>query len=172
MVVALGKVVGAHGVRGELRVVAYSGSLEALEGKDRVFLRLPGGALRPHGLRGVKPHKGGFLVRLAGINDRDTARALAGSELALPEAELPPLADDEFYWFQLVGLEVETTSGARLGRVGEIMATGAADVLVVQREGSGELLIPATPEVVKRVSLAEGRMVIEPPEGLIEGPGE
>lgn len=166
--VALGKVVGAHGVRGELRVVAYSGSLEALEGQDRVLLRFPGGALQPHELLGIKPHKSGFLVTLEGITGRDEARALAGSELAVPEAELPPLEEDEFYWYQLVGLEVETTEGRRLGRVEEIMATGAADVLVVRPDGRGELLIPATPEIVKRVSLAEGRMVIEPPEGLLE----
>jgi 16S rRNA processing protein RimM len=166
--VALGKVVGAHGVRGDLLVVAYSGSLEALEGKEEVFLRGARGALSRYRLRWIRPHKAAFIVGLEGVAGRQEALGLAGEELALPEAELPPLEDDEYYWFQLVGLEVVTTSGQRLGRVAQIMATGAADVLVVRRGRGGELLLPAIPEVVKRVALAEGRMVIEPPEGLIE----
>ncbi len=185
--IALGKVVGAHGVRGELKVVAYSGSLEALENKRRVFLRQAGtfgqGVLRQYGLRSVKPHQAAYLVALEGIEDRGAARALAGAELALPEAELPPLAEDEYYWYQLVGLEVVTAGGQRLGRVEEILGAGAADVLVVRRgegeEGQvSELLLPATPEVVKQINLAEGRMVVEPPEGLVpeglieEGPSE
>lgn len=170
MSVALGKIVSPHGVRGELNVVAYSGSLEALEGRERVFLRRDG-AEKPYRLRDVRRHRGAFIVTLAGVEGRDEARALVGAELALPEAELPPLEDDEYYWYQLIGLEVVTTSGQGLGRVADLISTGAgADVLVV-REGGRELLLPATPEVVKRVSLAEGRMVIEPPEGITEPEG-
>jgi 16S rRNA processing protein RimM len=174
MSVALGKIVSPHGVRGELNVVAYSGSLEALEGRERVFLRLDG-AEKPYRLRDVRRHRGAFLVTLAGVEGRNEARALVGAELALPEAELPLLEDDEYYWYQLIGLEVVTTSGQGLGRVADLISTGAgADVLVVReggREGGRELLLPATPEVVKRVSLAEGRMVIEPPEGITEPEG-
>ncbi|MFH0810391.1 MAG: ribosome maturation factor RimM [Pseudomonadota bacterium] len=177
-IIAVGRVVGAHGVRGELRVVAYSGSLSALEGKERVFLvRLGGGQSRGYGLVKLRPHKSGYLMSLEGITDRDAARSLAGAELVLPEAELPALEEDEYYWYQLVGLEVVTVSGERLGRVAEIFNTGAADVLVVRRPegetpegetgGAGrELLLPVTAEVVRSIALAEGIIVVEPPEGL------
>jgi 16S rRNA processing protein RimM len=170
--VALGKIVGAHGIRGEIKVISYSGSLGALEGKGRVFVRQTGGVfkqrdvLKEWRLLSVQPYKAGFLLVLKGIDDRDGARGLAGAELMLPREELPALDEDEYYWYELVGLEVVTPQGERLGQVGEIMATGAADVLVIRGEG-GEFLVPATPEVVKSVALSEGRMVIEPPEGLM-----
>jgi len=168
MTIALGKVVGAHGVRGQLKVVAYSGSLDALAGKEQVLL-IERGRERVCRLEGVQPHRGGFLVWLGGVEGRDQAQALAGAELGIPESELPELEADEYYWHQLIGLEVVTTGGLRLGRVAEILAIGAeTDVLVVRRDGKGpEVLVPATPEIVKEVALAEGRMVIEPPEGLL-----
>lgn len=166
--IALGKIVAPHGVRGELKAVAYSGSLEALAGKESVLLRLAGGEQKSFRLLEARPHKGAFIMTLAGVADRDEAQALVGAELVLAPSELPALEEDEYYWFQLIGLRVLTAGGEELGRVAQLMSTGAgADVLVVRR-GQRELLIPATPEVVKAVRLAEGTMIIEPPEGLLE----
>lgn len=95
-----------------------------------------------------------------------TAAALRGKLLAIPQAEAMPLGEGEYFHHQILGLEVYTTTGERLGPIVEIMVTGSNDVYVVDRQGQ-EVLIPAIADVVQEVDLEGGRLVIEVVEGLL-----
>lgn len=110
----------------------------------------------------VVPHTRGaqVVLSLEGIEDRDAADALRGWLIQVPENEAWKLPKGQYYWHQIVGLDVVTTDGRRLGPVAEILETGANDVYVVKRE-AGELLLPAIKDVVKKISPERGEMVVE-----------
>jgi 16S rRNA processing protein RimM len=101
-----------------------------------------------------------LIAKLAGIDDRDAAAELAGAAISVRRSELPELAADEFYWADLVGLEVQNTAGDRLGTVTGLIETGANDVLVL--DGSDQHLIPfARGETVLRVDLENGEIIVD-----------
>jgi 16S rRNA processing protein RimM len=114
------------------------------------------------------PHgRGLLLVTLAGCDDRNAAEALTGFRVLVDAEALPPPAEDEFYWHEVIGLRVETTAGAPVGTIAECFATGANDVWVV-RDGAREHLIPVIADVVRTIDRAGGRVVIEPLPGLLD----
>jgi 16S rRNA processing protein RimM len=88
-------------------------------------------------------------------------------EICLYRSQLPKLEEDEYYWYDLIGLEVVTVDGERLGSIAEIFETGSNDIYVV-RGGKREYLIPAVSAVIDSVDLEGGRMLITPPEGLLD----
>ena len=112
-------------------------------------------------------HKGQVILKLATIDSVEAAQALSGRFLEVPLSKLHPLPADEYYRFQLIGLDVLTTGGELLGQIAKILPTGSNDVYVVPTEG-GELLIPAIDDVVKSVDLGKACMVIEVIEGLLD----
>lgn len=101
------------------------------------------------------------------IGDLDHAAALVGLELAVPESELPEPAADEYYTYQLEGLEVVTVAGAALGTVASVMPTGSNDVLTVRGTGR-EYLIPVIKDVIRSIDIDAGTITIEPIEGLLD----
>lgn len=107
-----------------------------------------------------RPHRGGFVVRFEGSEDRDRAQDLVGYDVALPPALLPDPDEDEYYWFALIGCAVQNTDGVDFGRVTSLMETGANDVLVVT--GDRERLIPfVLREIVTAVELDNKRIVVD-----------
>ena len=108
-----------------------------------------------------------LYLKLSGIDDRERAADERGRYLQVPEAALDPPGDDTYYWFQLIGMSVVSTTGEELGLISEIIITGSNDVFVVSGS-QGELLIPAIDDVVREVDIADGRMLIEPIPGLLE----
>ena len=110
----------------------------------------------------VVPHTRGaqVVLTLEGIEDRDAAEALRGWLVQVPENEAWKLPKGQYYWHQIIGLEVITKDGRRLGSVADILETGANDVYVVKRE-DGELLLPAIKDVVKKISPERGEMIVE-----------
>lgn len=154
----------ARGVEGELKVAPLS------DFPDRF---LAGAALWAGGERrtiaGVRPFRDTLLVTLEGIDTRSAAEALAGTLLEVPERELAPLGEGEYYRFQILGLGVFDRAGQALGRVVEVLETGANDVYVIH-DDEGELLVPAIDSVVVEIDLAGRRMVIEPLEGMERRP--
>jgi 16S rRNA processing protein RimM len=110
---------------------------------------------------------GNHRVMLEGIGDADAAEALRGGAVMVAAADLPPLGEGEFYYFQLAGAEVMLTDGRRLGTIEDIMSTGAHDVWVV-REGEREVLVPVISDVVKAMDLAARRVTIEAVPGLLD----
>jgi 16S rRNA processing protein RimM len=164
--IELGKVVKAHGTKGEVKVLPFSGVVEDLLAMTEVELR-HNGKTDVFKLERIRPQGRLAIIQLAGIADRNMAEELVGSEVWGDEELLPELDADEFYWHEMEGLEVETAAGRRLGRVQSLLATGAHDVLVIT-DGSNEYLVPAIKEVMLSLDKEAGVLVIDPPPGLLE----
>lgn len=160
----VGAIAGAFGVHGEVRLKSFCAEPAAVA--DYAPLVTEDG--RSFGVRIVRPIQGAFAVRLTGVATREEAEALKGTRLYAPRDRLPPLADDEFYHADLIGLAVVDTGGARLGTVRAILDHGAGDILEIARPGGHELLLPFTHAVVPTVDVAGGRIVADPPEGLLD----
>ena len=164
--VVVAAVAGAFGVRGEVRLKSFTAEPEAVAG----YGPLTDEAGRSYELSGLRPVKGGFSVRLSGVATREQADALRGTRLSAPRDALPSLPDDEFYHADLLGLTVADTGGAVIGRVKAVLDHGAGDLLEVARAdgGKGTVLVPFTAAVVPTVDLTAGRIVIDPPDGLLD----
>ncbi len=160
---AVGRVLRPHGVRGEVRVQLLTDHPERLSRYRILYL---GRTPRPYTLEGVRLHKGAALIKLANCDDRNAAEELRGQLVQIPIAEAVPLGEGEYYHFQVVGVEVLTDQGESLGRVAEVLDTGANDVFVV-RGPRGEVLIPAIEDVVLELDLEARRMVVTILPGLL-----
>ncbi len=157
--VVLGKVGGLYGVRGWVRLWSFTDPIDnLLDYRDLELGR--GGCWETVRLAEGRVQGESLVVRFEGCADRDQAALLVGAELAVARERLPPAAEGEYYWADLVGLEVVTTGGVALGRVDHMMATGANDVMVVV--GERERLLPFVPgQYVSEVDLAGGRIVVD-----------
>ncbi len=158
--VTLGRVSGVFGVKGWLKVQSYTEPHDNIATFDAWTLRR-NGADRVFEVEDGRSHTGGSVVaKLRGLDDRDLAREWVGAEVVVEHERLPAVRADEFYWTDLEGLEVRTTTGVVLGKVDHLLATGANDVLVLG--GSPEVLIPfVVGPVVKQVDLATGLIVVD-----------
>ncbi|MEK4032950.1 ribosome maturation factor RimM [Methylocystis sp. IM3] len=164
--VLLGRFGAPHGVRGEIRLQSFTGDPLAIA--DYGPMRDKSGA-RTFTLLSVRPQGKDMLVaRVEGVADRTAAERLTGVELYIARDRLPaPEDDDEFYLADLIGLRAETRAGEEIGVVVALRNFGAGDIIEVAPKGGGEtLLFPFTRAVVPVVSVAEGRVVIEPPEEI------
>lgn len=169
MDLVVGRVVKAHGITGELVVDVRTDDPDArftpgarLRGSKR------GGAQREFVVESVREHGARLLVRLAGVNDRNAADEVRGTVFLVDAAELPPIDDpDEFYDHQLEGLAVRTVDGTAVGTVAEVLHTAAGELLAVKTPEGAEVLVPFVGAIVTSVSLADGTVLIDPPDGLL-----
>jgi 16S rRNA processing protein RimM len=157
--VVVGKVGGLYGIRGWVKLWSFTDPVENLLAyRDLEVSR--GDRWEPARLVEGRRQGEALVGRFDGCSDRDAAASLVGAELAVSRDRLPDPAEGEYYWADLVGLEVVTTEGVILGRVESMMATGANDVMVVQ--GDRERLLPFLPgRFVHTVDLAGGRIVVD-----------
>ena len=163
----IGKITGAHGIKGTSKAFFYSESLSALESDDHILLKNPEGLEKTYEIKWLKPHGRGFLLSLKGISCREEAKDLIGAELFIKKEKLPELEDGTYYWFDIIGLEVYTIEDKYLGCVELIIPTGSNDVYVVKdKTGNGEILIPALESVVKKIDFNLKIMKVDLPEGL------
>ncbi len=172
MDLVVGRVIKAHGISGEVVVDVRTddpdlrfarGSTLRARARDKTERRLVVESMREHGAR--------LLVRFDGVASRDAADALRGSLFIVDTTELPPIADpDEFYDHQLEGLRVRTVGGREVGSVAEVLHTGAGELLAVRpAEGDGpDVLVPFVSAMVTSVSLDDGLIEIDPPDGLLD----
>jgi len=167
--VCVGILTGAQGVRGAVRVksftadpqdVARYGPLEDESGERRFRLRLAGSA------------KGVVIAHLTGIDDRDQAEALRGLRLYLPRAALPPPGEEEYYHTDLIGLAAALADGTPVGQVRAVHDFGAGDTLEIERALGPPVMVPFTRAIVPVVDLDAGRLVLDPPPGLIDEPAQ
>lgn len=157
--IVLGRVGAPHGVRGWLRIQSYARPPKSILDYTRWFLR-QGESWQPWRVSDSRVGEKTLTVRLEGCDDRDSALALRHCEIAVPREELPLPETGEWYWADLVGLQVETTEGVALGQVDHLLETGANDVLVVQ--GDRERLIPwVQDQVIRSVDPEQGRLVVD-----------
>jgi 16S rRNA processing protein RimM len=168
----VGHVSKPHGIRGELAVWVLTDQPEdVFVPGQRVLLGTESGEVdegaRELQVEAARPYKKGVLIRLEGVADRTAAEALVGRYLLVPAEERGEPEAGEVYYHQLLGLAVETVEGEVVGRVREVFETAPAHLLEVK--GAGKVhLIPFTREIVRSVDVDGGRMVIEPPEGLLD----
>jgi len=149
----VGRVAGAWGIKGWVRVESFTE--EPADILDyRPWLVEADGHWRAMRVAEYRAGRIPLVVRLEDVNDRDAARALTGTRIAVDPGTLPRLPEGTYYWKDLRGLRVVTVDGAELGRVRTLMETGANDVLIV--DGERERLIPWIPDVIREVDLDGG----------------
>jgi len=158
--VPVGKIVGVHGIRGEVKISPYGDPDDFIFGE--ISITGESGARK---ILAMRPHKGTFLVALEGVKTRNDAEALKGAEVSVPEEELPETSEDEFYYYRLMGCSVVTEAGEDLGTVTNIIETGANDVIEVAGPG-GEVLIPVVEQNIIDIDTAEGRVTVRLMEGM------
>jgi len=162
----IGRVVGTHGVRGEIKVLTFNPDSEAIV--PGILLFLSGDAEpRTAVVRSVRPHQRFLLVTLDKCQSMNEAEAVVGRDIAVESSALPPLDPDEIYHFELVGMNVVTVDGSALGRIVEVLTTGANDVCSVRGSGR-EYLIPMIADVIRSIDRDSRTMVIEPLPGLLD----
>ncbi|SEQ13493.1 ribosome maturation factor RimM [Thalassovita taeanensis] len=163
--ICVGAIAGAFGVQGELRLKSFTADPEAIA--DYAPLLTEDGS-RSFDVTVSRPISNGLAVRLTGVSTKEQADALKGVKLYVPRDRLPSLPDDEFYHADLIGLEVLDTGGTLLGRVKSVLNHGAGDLLELHGPGlKSSVLLPFTRDVVPTVDLDAGRIIVDPPEGLI-----
>jgi len=163
-------VTGAHGVRGAVRLKSFTAEPEAVAGYRPLTDR---SGARTFALTLTGRAKDALVARIDGVEDRDAAQALKGTELFIERAQLSaPEEEDEFYQADLIGLSVETADGAAYGTVRAVQNYGAGDLLEVERADGGSELLPFNREVVPEVDLEAGRVVVVPMAEAVAGDEE
>jgi 16S rRNA processing protein RimM len=173
----VGHVVKAHGISGELVVEIRTDDPTARFSPGNTLRAKPsrGGAERRCVIESAREHGGRLLVRLAGVDDRDAADALRGTLFVVDSEDLPDIDEaDTYYDHQLEGLRVRTAAGEQIGVVTEVLHTAAGELLAVRCEPDEagdeerEVLVPFVTAIVTSVSLDDGTVEIDPPEGLLD----
>jgi 16S rRNA processing protein RimM len=168
--IRIGKIVGAHGIRGVVKVYSFVESLECYTQPDGLIAIGTAGRETRYHVLWARPQKNCICLALKDVTTRNQAEALAGCELLITRKSLPPLEEGAHYWIDLIGLSVYGADQEYLGQITDVIATGANDVYVVATpEGYPvkEILLPAIASVVLEVDLQKRRMRVELPEGLI-----
>ncbi len=165
--IVIGKIAGAHGVNGTLKVVSYAESADFFQPGASLFVSIDTDVLQEFTVIDADPpdRRGRLRLRFRGVEDRTTANSLRGADLLANRADFPGPEEDTYYWADLIGLDVFTETGECLGQVVRILETGANDVFVVS-SAVEEILIPAIAPVVLSVDVLQGRMTVRLPEGL------
>jgi 16S rRNA processing protein RimM len=165
----VGRVAKAHGIAGELAVDIHTDSPDERFAPGAVLAaRLRDRTVRNVTVSGVRAHSGRLLVRFDEVGDRTAAEAMRGAQLLVDAAELPPSDDpDEFYDHELEGLAAVLADGTEVGRVREIARSPGGELLVVVLPDGTEALVPFVREIVPEVDVTGGRVVLDPPEGLL-----
>lgn len=162
----IGQVGKAHGVRGEVRVIPQTDVPERFTWIDTIYIG--DDEPQPVAVEGARLHKNFVLLKLAGYDSREAVEQLRGQWLQLPEEEAIPLAEGEYFLYQLIGLEVFQDSGEQLGELVDVVETPANNVFVVQMP-TQQLLLPDTEEVVLEIDFDNGRMIVHLLPGLLPG---
>jgi 16S rRNA processing protein RimM len=163
--VLVARVGAAQGIRGEVRLWSYTADPMAL--KDYAPLETVDG--RRIAIEALRAGKGFLVARVADVNDRTAAEALTNLELYVSRDRLPPPDEDEFYHADLIGLEAVTADGARLGIVIGLHDFGAGELIELRPQAGQSILVPFTRENVPVIDIVGGRLVINPPAGLLDG---
>ena len=159
-------IVGAHGIKGAVRVKFFTETPEYYLSVKKFFLENLGELLSLKVLR-ILPSKKGWIMLFEGIDSRNAAENIRGCRLLLPDEQLKPLESNEFFVHQIIGCRVEDQNGLFLGEVTDFLETGANNVYEVHN-GESEFLIPDVPHIVLELDIEKHCMIIDPLPGLIE----
>lgn len=154
----MGRIVGPYGVQGWIKIQPQTEAVDGLLSYRSWWLARDQDWQKHKVVEG-RAHGTTLVARLEGCGDRDQAMTLRGLQVAVPRSELPPPKSGEYYWCDLIGLQVENIQGEKLGQVEEVLATGANDVLVVR--GDRERLIPLIASVLVGVEFENSRILVD-----------
>ncbi|MBW2093695.1 MAG: 16S rRNA processing protein RimM [Deltaproteobacteria bacterium] len=163
----VGKVLRPHGLRGQLKISAYARSDATFLRADTIFLRDRTGKLTEFTIASARSMKSGYIVELEELSSLTDAERYRDADILVRKNALPRKEEDEYFWYELLGLDVFLESGEYLGPISDIIATGSNDIYVIKR-GKSELLIPGTHEIIKNIDLERGKMMIHPIDGLLD----
>lgn len=166
--VVIGVITGVKGIKGEVKVTPLVAFLERFDTVGPVILELPSGRRLKASIQYWYQYKGGVIIKFQEIGDRSLAEELKGAEIKVSAETSPELPEGHFYYYQLIGLRVETLEGRFVGLLEDIMETGAYDIYVVRSPEGTEYLIPAVEKFIKQVDLENNIMKIDPVEGILE----
>jgi 16S rRNA processing protein RimM len=162
--VVVGKFRKPHGIRGEVRMTVLTDYPELIQPGQKIYV---GPRYQAYTIRGLRWHGGDLLVSLEELPDRTAVEIFRNVMVHLKSEEMPELEEGEFYTHQLVGLHVVTDDEQSLGRLKEILYTGANDVYLVEAEDGKEILLPVIDEVVRQIDLEEGIITVHLLDGLL-----
>lgn len=163
----VGRISGAHGLGGAIRVRPDDPDSDTLHNVTRVYLEQDGATHEFALLDARRVNRTTLRIVLGGVDGPERAEQLRGATLMVAVADLPPVGPGEFYYYQVIGCEVVTTLGRRLGTVEEVFSAGANNVLVVRDDGT-EILVPVIEDVVKVMDLEGRKVTVEAVPGLID----
>ncbi len=164
--VLVGVITGARGLKGELRVKTFTAEPNALFDYGPLYTE---DGSRTFKGKVTGQAKGQLLTRFDGVGDRTQADAVKGLNLFVPKAALPTLDENEFYYADLIGLQAELVDGTPFGVIHWVLDAGAGTSLEINT-ADGSVLVPFTKAAVPVVSMTEGKVIIDPPDGLLEPP--
>ena len=165
--IAVARVAKVRGIRGEVAADLLTDFPERFDGLEELISINAKGERETLAIEKSWLHGGRVILKFEGYDSPEAAQVLVGRELAVPESDAVELEDDEFYDWQLIDCRVETVDNRGIGRVAEVLHTGAAPVLVV-KEGKREHLIPLAESICVEID-AEAKLIrVDPPEGLLE----
>jgi 16S rRNA processing protein RimM len=172
--VCVGAIAAAHGIKGEVKIKSFTADPLGVGAYGPVSDETGARQFRLSHLRAPGGAAGDSVVvaRIEGVSDRNAAEALRGLRLYVPRAALPAADPDEYYHHDLIGLTAVLVTGERLGTVRAVDNFGAGDLLDIARDDGSSVVVPFTNAVVPTVDIAAGKVVIDPPEGLLDKPDE
>ena len=168
--IKVAKVVNTHGIRGEVKAILLTDFTDRFAELKEVYIE-KNNSYQTIKLQSVRWNKDQLLIKFEGVDTPEQGALLKNKYLMINFEDRVPLPKDNFYHFEIIGLEGFNLQGVKLGIVQDILQTSANDVYVVQRDGVKELLIPALKKVIKQVDLENKRMVVELLPGLLEEEG-
>jgi 16S rRNA processing protein RimM len=161
----IGRIIKPHGLKGSLKVLSYLESDDLSAFSDKLLIKLADDKTAFYSLKSLKVRGRFCYLEIEGIESIEQAEPLIGCPVLVHVDKLAPLPEDEYYWQELIGLEVVTEEGRSLGKLERIFPTGSNDVYVCGT-GENEILLPAIAEVVRKIDLEKGMMVVRLLEGL------
>ena len=159
-------IVGAHGIKGEVKAKYFSDVPEYYLNAKLFFLETAG-QLRSLNVLHIRPAKNVWIILFEDLDSRNDAEKLKGCRLLLPDDQLKPLESNEVFMHQLIGCSVEDKKGRILGKISDFLETGANNVFEVQNRTSN-FMVPDVPHVVLELDLEAQQMIIDPLPGMIE----
>jgi 16S rRNA processing protein RimM len=163
----IGRIIRPHGLTGRVKVLSYIESQEVLVGLSEVLIGREVHEAVPYELIAAQTGRNAFIMQLGGIELKEAADGLVGLSVWIPSGKMKKLSDDEYYWREIIGLEVRTEEGRSIGRIDSVFPTGSNDVYVC-RDGEKEILLPGISEVVRKVDIDAGVMVVRLLKGLAD----
>lgn len=161
--ILIGKITSAVGLKGEVKVYNYSDGVSIYEETPQIYA-----GEKLYEVRSVRTQKNMVVLGLAGIDDRNAAEKLRGTELFVTEADLPELPEGQFYVRDLIGMEVISDEGEKIGLVTDVIQNTAQDIFEVEMESGKRVLIPKVDAYVKQIDGQERRITVHLQEGILD----